>query len=347
MPDADDLELPNVLGGAWEHALFLSFGLDLPFYERALAGQLPASCRNRILLGDERTYLASCDHYADSGLVQHANRRYVAEPILRRAPSHGKVVLLTAADAGRLLVGSGNVSLQGYGSGGELFTRYEYGGVDHAHLAEFVAVRRAARAAARRRPADPHGRMARRPAARRARRGSSASAGDRGVRHNLDRSFSDQLVDAVAERAGRRAVDVRAVLRPRRRGPASLVRRLQPRRTVLLVQPRRTAIDPGGPRAAAAESAALEVRASRGPPTATRGCTRSSSSSGWRKRRSASRARRTRPWRRWSATSRRGTSRSRTCCAGRGTPSTRSSTAWIGEPVADLGAARPQGARDR
>jgi hypothetical protein len=37
----DDLELPNLLGGPWEHALLLSFGINLPFFERALAAQLP------------------------------------------------------------------------------------------------------------------------------------------------------------------------------------------------------------------------------------------------------------------------------------------------------------------
>src|SRR5688572_16049294 len=105
-----DLELPELLAGPWEHALMLSYGLDLPFYERAIAGQLADACRNRVLLGDERTYLGACDHSALSGLVRHANRRYVAEPILRGARSHAKVILLTAPDAGRLLVGSGNLS---------------------------------------------------------------------------------------------------------------------------------------------------------------------------------------------------------------------------------------------
>src|SRR5437868_12522690 len=115
-----DLELPLALSGSWEHALFLSYGLDLPFFERLILPNLPGTCRNRILLGDEKTYLGSCDHFADSGLVRYANSQYVAEPILRRPSSHAKLALLTSAEAGWLAVGSGNVSMQGFASGGEL-----------------------------------------------------------------------------------------------------------------------------------------------------------------------------------------------------------------------------------
>ena len=257
----DDLELPNLLTGPWEHALFLSFGLDLPFFERALASQLPSSCRNRILLGDERTYLASCEHYAASGLVQHANRRYVAEPILRRAPSHAKVVLLTAPDAGRMLVGSGNVSLQGYGSGGELFTIYEHGGATTAHRAEFVAMRRLLE-----RMRDD-GLLTRTAAwhVDQLLAGSSwlfQDANGSQLRHNLDHSFSQQLADEVAGEPVDELWVLAPFFDPAATALRTLQRQLKPQRTVLLVQPGRTSLDPAVVESLQGQlGAALEVRA--------------------------------------------------------------------------------------
>lgn len=141
MTASPDLELPLALSGQWENALFLSYGLDLPFFERTILPNLPGTCRNRILLGDEKTYLGNCDHFAESGLVRYANRQYVAEPILRRPSSHAKMILLTSGEAGWLAVGSGNVSMQGFASGGEMFTAYTYTAEDAAAIAEFVAVR--------------------------------------------------------------------------------------------------------------------------------------------------------------------------------------------------------------
>lgn len=240
-----ELPLPEELDGPWEHALLLSYGLDLPFFERALARQLAPSCHNRILLGDERTYLASCDAYANGDLVRGANRDYVAEPILRRASSHAKLILLTNAHAGRLLVGSGNISRQGFASGGELFTRYAFDETEAGALPEFLAVRTLLE-----RLRDDG--LVTHTAAWHVDRllegtpwlYSAQGDAESRVRHNLDRSFADQLGDALD---GERVEEL-MVLAPffdsELAAVRNLVGRLGPERTTVLVQRAQTSIDP-------------------------------------------------------------------------------------------------------
>jgi hypothetical protein len=130
-------------------------------------------------------------------LVRHANSQYVAEPILRRPSSHAKLLLLTSSEAGWLAVGSGNLSMQGFASGGELFTVYTYSPDDEAALAEFVAVRHLLE---RFRDRD----LLSRTAAWHVEHlleGSPwlfrAAASPSRVRHNLDTSFLGQLTEAV------------------------------------------------------------------------------------------------------------------------------------------------------
>jgi len=124
------LELPEQLKGPWDHALILSYGLDIPFFERALWYQFPARCRNKIILADGQQYLQVSDAYSQQrGLVRHMNQLYVVAGIFGLhvyTSAHAKLILLTNAQQGRLLVGSGNLHWQGYASGGELFTTYEY-----------------------------------------------------------------------------------------------------------------------------------------------------------------------------------------------------------------------------
>lgn len=266
MTAGPDLELPLALKGSWEHALFLSYGLDLPFFERTILPGLPATCRNRILLGDEKTYLASCDDFADSGLVRHANSQYVAEPILRQQRSHAKVLLLTSSEAGWLAVGSGNVSMQGFASGGELFTDYSYASEDDGSLAEFVAVRLVLE-----RFRD-QGLLSRTAAwhVDRLLEGTpwlfrTPSAPSR-VRHNLDTSFVDQLAEAV----GDEHVDRLWVLAPffdeSAHALGELVKRLRPDATTILLQPGRTSVDPAAlTKQAAAADGHIELRSVRRP----------------------------------------------------------------------------------
>jgi hypothetical protein len=263
-----ELALPDELGGSWEHALILSYGLDLPFFERALARELAPTCINRILLGDERTYLAGCDAYAAGGLVRSANRAYVAEPILRRTSSHAKVILLTSTRAGQLFVGSGNLSRQGYASGGELFTRYVYGEGEFNVPPEFVAVRTLLE---RLRDDD----LLTQAAVWHVERllegtpwlyGAPDKTESR-VRHNLDRSLADQFEEALNGERVEELVVLAPFFDPELAALRDLIARLRPGLTTVMVQRAQTSIDPDVlERLRHKAESALEVRPVERPP---------------------------------------------------------------------------------
>jgi hypothetical protein len=194
------LELPEQLRGPWHHALILTYGADIPFFENALWSQFGARCRNKIILADGPRYLESCASYARGGLVRHLNHRYVAEGIFSPRAAHAKLILLTNPERGRLLIGSGNLGWQGYASGGELFTQYEYSADAPEALNAFLAVRELVDGLL----ALPYIGA---PAVRRIRHLWENTPwlfqkpiGDwQPVRHNLTESFQDQLQRAVGD----------------------------------------------------------------------------------------------------------------------------------------------------
>jgi len=120
------LVLPEALAGHWTDCLILTYGAELTFFEHYLWRQFPASCRRKVILMDGRQYRAACETLADRRLLRYVNQRYVVGGVEHHLVAHAKVILLTAEDRGRLLVGSGNLGMQGYASGGELFTTYDF-----------------------------------------------------------------------------------------------------------------------------------------------------------------------------------------------------------------------------
>src|SRR4051794_19785080 len=193
-----ELPLPEQLKGSWDHTLILTYGMDLAFFEQTIMRQLPARCRNRIILGDGVHFLEACADNQQSGLARTVNHRYVAEGIFAPRAAHAKLILLCNPDQGRLLVGSGNLNLGGYASGGELFTQYDYRADTPKHLAAFIAVRELLQ-----------GLMVRRYLSSAAERYlqrilnqtpwlyQAPATSERSVRHNLTQSFLQQLREEV------------------------------------------------------------------------------------------------------------------------------------------------------
>ncbi len=239
------LELPDTLKGPWDHALILTYGADIPFYEQVLSRQFASRCRNKIILMDGRQYLDACAHYADAGLVRHLNQRYVVEGIFVPHAAHAKIILLANPDRGRLLVGSGNLGWQGYASGGEIFTCYEYDVAKPQDLPAFVAVRELVEHVL---GGDYVGVAAQRHIGFLLEETpwlfAVSPSTERPVRHNLTRSFVDQLREAI----GDETVEELWVLSPFYDQEAAAAERLldtfAPHRMVLLLQPRYASADP-------------------------------------------------------------------------------------------------------
>jgi hypothetical protein len=243
------LELPEQLKGSWEHALILTYGLNIPFFERSLWHQFAACCRNKIILSDGQQYIqASKDYAQQQGLVRHMNQLYVVAGIFglhAYTSMHAKLILLTNAQQGRLLVGSGNLHWQGYASGGELFTIYEFGPAAPEALPAFLAVRELVDALIQRGSIGitAHRRIEYMWEQTPWLFHTPANA-ERPVRHNLTSSFLDQLLAAV----GGEPVEELWILSPFYDKKAVALERFlvefQPGRTTILVQPGWTSADP-------------------------------------------------------------------------------------------------------
>jgi hypothetical protein len=249
MRSINRLEVPEQLRGQWEHALILTYGMDITFFERALWPQFAARCRNKIILADGRQYLQKSEDYAQQkGLVQYLNQSYVAAGIFgphAYTSAHAKLILLTHPEHGRLLVGSGNLHWQGYASGGELFTAYEYTPEFPQTLPAFLAVREMLDMLIQQGAVEG-------TAARHINYMleqtpwlfQASDSAETPVRHNLRRSFLDQLLLEV----NGEPVEEMTILSPFFDKDCIALERLlqttRPGQVTLLVQPGHTSVDP-------------------------------------------------------------------------------------------------------
>ena len=133
----DRIAVPDVLARPRDHAIICTFGADLPFYEGPLWRYITRA-RNRVVLADDQMLGRELSDLATSGSrLRHININYLAAPIANPASAHAKLILLADATAGTLLVGSGNVGIDGYASRGEVFCRYDVSSDNTDQLAAF------------------------------------------------------------------------------------------------------------------------------------------------------------------------------------------------------------------
>lgn len=239
------MELPKLLEGGWQHALILTYGLDALFFENAIISMLGTSCRNRIILADGRRYLDACQGFADNNLVRYLNQRYVAEGIYTRHAAHAKLILLTHPERGRLLVGSGNLNLLGYASGGEQFTQYDWSPQEQAVLPAFQTAWELIRYLA---DADLISETARSQLLHLENECAWINAPMpsewQPVRHNLYESFLAQFVAAIAGELVEELVIMTPFYDQQAYALQQMLVQLEPQKVTLIVQANRTSVDP-------------------------------------------------------------------------------------------------------
>src|SRR6266545_3912542 len=138
---ADRLNVPEVLTKPRDHAIICTCGAQLDFYEGPLWRHI-SRAHNRIVLADDVVLAGQLADLASGGSrIRHVNRHYVATPITNAGSAHAKLLLLVDAAGGALLVGSGNLSIDGYASRGEVFYNYDITATDTTYLPEFQAAK--------------------------------------------------------------------------------------------------------------------------------------------------------------------------------------------------------------
>jgi hypothetical protein len=191
------LVLPELLQGQWSSAMILTYGADLGFFERHLAGQL-ARVPLRLVLGDGRRLGEKLVEAATTGQrLKMANRSYLAAPIRHSRAAHAKLILLLGPREGVLVVGSGNLGHDGYASPGELWHVFRYQDKQPQHLDEFASARTLIDGLANRELLDPPTVDLLQTLWGTAPWLPTTPAAPTAVCHNLDQPLIDQLAAAV------------------------------------------------------------------------------------------------------------------------------------------------------
>ena len=227
--------------GRWQEALFLTYSFDLPFFESYLLPILVGNgCRSIAVAGCARWLPERIQRWSETREIREAGRSYTLSQVPVGGVFHPKLVLAASADAGLVLVGSGNVSAYGMSTGGELFTHAAWFEGDVPSIAREAW--QLCRELARRLPverifAERVDAMARLVPA------LTEPLSDRVLLHNLDEPILDQFVGAMADHAVRELVVWSPFTDSRLHALDALMARVRPERLLLAVQPGITKLD--------------------------------------------------------------------------------------------------------
>ncbi len=234
------LRVPELLTGSFTGVLIGTFGADLSFAERQLFRQLPKSVVNRVVLADAFQLAHHLERATD---LRRVNRSYVAAPVRSPHAHHPKYILLIGSNEGRLLVGSGNLSIPGYTGPGECFSTYKWSKEEPEHADAFASVRELVEGLVDREWIDPVARSRVHDLFSTAGWIPSAPSAASPVLHNLEVPLIDRLVSQLAGRDVTELI-VAAPFHDRgARALGDLAKRLRPSKVVLLVQDRQTRLD--------------------------------------------------------------------------------------------------------
>ena len=112
--------------GRFRASIITAYTAYLPFYENVVLRRLLASgCRYNILLVDARDLALSLED--PNRMPRLAGRNYILVPMRSLGAFHPKIVLLVGEHNARILVGSHNTTLSGFGYNRELTTRIDLG----------------------------------------------------------------------------------------------------------------------------------------------------------------------------------------------------------------------------
>lgn len=120
-----------IKSGGFTGAIFLTFSLNLTFFEQILAPALDqAGCSNVLILADPDGYQQALQMGINS--IDGVGLRYVCVPVPRTGQGlqHAKMLFMVGKNRGRLLVGSGNLTFHGYGRNLEMYSHFEYSTAD-------------------------------------------------------------------------------------------------------------------------------------------------------------------------------------------------------------------------
>ena len=236
--------LPKLFDKTWDSVIITTYGADLEFFERVLLRQLNTT-RNRLIFTDGRQVARLLAEPDSRTQLRHVNRTYVLAPLRISGAAHAKLIMLLNPDRGLLAVGSGNLSMNGYASQGECFSRYSWSEDDQSQIGDFLAARSFIDQICAQKLVDTFVADFVTQAWQDAPwlYEKVQDSGSR-VRDNLERALLDQFVEAIRGRTVNELV-VHAPFYDRScHALSEIIQRTSPRTVKMLLQERRTSVDP-------------------------------------------------------------------------------------------------------
>ena len=116
-----------IKSGRFSGAIFLTYTLNLAFFEQIIIPALEqAGCSNVVIIADPDGYNDALERGLKN--ISYAGLRYLNTPFPRKGygVQHIKLLLMFGPERGRLLIGSGNLTLHGYSKNLEIFSHFEF-----------------------------------------------------------------------------------------------------------------------------------------------------------------------------------------------------------------------------
>jgi len=121
MPSDDYALLQRLRTGRFENCVIVTYNADLVFYEQVVLPILRSrGCYNNLVVMDLQQYSRSLDFAR--GEIRRLGHQYTVWPVAMPGAFHPKLILLTAEKQGKLVLGSGNLTVRGYSSNWEVFS---------------------------------------------------------------------------------------------------------------------------------------------------------------------------------------------------------------------------------
>jgi hypothetical protein len=111
----------------WQHVVLLTYTFDLPFFESYLLPLLVRNGARHVTVAADANWLREqLPRWIEHQLVREAGRRYALIGVQVPGAFHPKLTLGIGPQGGAVLLGSGNISVFGMATGGELFHFVEW-----------------------------------------------------------------------------------------------------------------------------------------------------------------------------------------------------------------------------
>jgi len=111
--------------GSYDNSVILTYTADLYFFEEVVLPTLRSrGSFNNLVIMDSQKYVSALD--TTGALLRRLGKSYSVWPVSATRAFHPKLILQTSEKQARLIIGSGNLTIRGFGTNWELFSEIAF-----------------------------------------------------------------------------------------------------------------------------------------------------------------------------------------------------------------------------